>query len=145
MILREPHLGRPYVARIMGKEDKQRPLKPIYDKLMQGVDRHAVVLGPAVSVWPVPSSGGRIVAAAHFELFTPDQTQRYDDTVRFFGEGTSLKERLEVLHKYHVSYILLDPAHVESDAFAGLLEESAVVRRVAGLVLMDAGMWRSSR
>jgi hypothetical protein len=142
MVLREPYLARPYVARLMHKRDKQHRLKPTYDKLMSGVDRHAVVLGPALTVWPVPSSSGRVVAAAHFELFTSGQPQRCQDTETFFTEGTDQATRLQILDRYHVRYLILDPDRIEPHVFRELHSPGAVIRVVDGLELVDAIKWR---
>jgi hypothetical protein len=59
-ILRDPKLTRPYIARLMYRPAKPRPVKAENDRLLKPVGERDVVLGDAVTSWPVPSSRGRI-------------------------------------------------------------------------------------
>jgi hypothetical protein len=95
-------------------------------------------------MWPVPSSGGRIVSALHRELFTRDQDQRAADTEAFFSDTTNEK-RLTILDRYHVQYLLLDPTQMDTQIFRDLYDENAVVRSASGLVLLDAARWRADQ
>jgi hypothetical protein len=60
------------------------------------------VLGNALTSWAVPTSRGRIVAALHYELFTPDQPRRHRDLQAFFGPANR-DEKQRIISKYNVN------------------------------------------
>jgi len=144
-IVREPWLGRTYVARLFRKEDKQEHVKETYDRLLAGVGNDDVVLSDTLTSWPVPSSHGKIVAALHYELFVPDQPRRTEDVARFFSRSGSDADRRAILDKYRTRWILLNRRAVSSDVFDQLVDTRAVVIRERDLVLMDAQSWRTAR
>jgi hypothetical protein len=94
--------------------------------------------------WAVPSSRGRIVAATHYELFTPDQAQRHRDVRAFFGPAGPA-ERQRILERYNVKYLLLEPDRLDGRVVEDLLEPAAVVRRTERMILLDAGRWLDAR
>jgi hypothetical protein len=144
-IATEPFLARPYIASLLGKEDKQPRNLERYPEVLAGVGRREVILGRPFTVWPAPSFRGRIVAAAHLEYFVPDQRRRWEEVREFFVTAERPRQ-IEILEKYSVRWILLDETHLD---FAGgderVLEPSAVTARQGGLILMDAHLWRAAR
>lgn len=143
-VVRDPLLARPYIARLMHRPAKTRPLKAEYDQLLEPVGERDVVLSDALTSWPVPSSRGRIVAALHYELFTPDQPQRHRDVQAFFGPANEA-ERKQIIVSYHVKYIIIEPDLLDGRVVEALLEPAAVVRRTKGMVLLDADRWLAAR
>jgi hypothetical protein len=143
-ILREPWLARPYVARLTHRLPRTRSFKAEYDRLLEPVGERDVVLGDTLTSWAVPSSRGRIVAALHYELFTPDQSRRQRDVEAFFGPASEA-EREQIIKRYHVKYILVEPERLDYRVAEALLEPTAVVRRTERMVLLDAERWLASR
>jgi hypothetical protein len=144
-VLREPWLGRKYVARLFHRQDKQEHLKETYDRLLAPVRNDDVVLSDTQTSWPVPSSNGKIVAALHYELFVKDQPRRTEDVACFLSRAASESERAKILDEYGVSWILLNRQMLGPDVFDRLLDENAIVSREKDLVLMDARIWRGDR
>lgn len=139
MILREPHLMRPYVATMMGKEDKQPNIRQTYEQLLLGVAETDVVLADRRTAWPIPSFRGRIVSAIHHEVFVRDETQRAQDVATFFDAGD---RALDVVGRYNVRWIVLSETQQSYSVRKALLVPEAVVNRSRGLLLMDAKIWR---
>jgi hypothetical protein len=144
-VLTAPHLARRYVATLVGRESKQVPIKPVFDRLMQPIGPKDVVLSDESTMWVIPSSKGRIVSSLHGELFVPDQDIRHQDVAAFFAPETSDRERIDLIRQYGVEWIVLNPRHVTPQVIASLLEERAVVRREQDLVLMNAEKWIEAR
>jgi hypothetical protein len=142
----EWHLGKAYVARMLGRSDANHPhLKPRFDRLLEGiVKQHDVVLSDPITSWPIPSSSGKIVPAIHYEAFVDGQLERIEDARMFFGE-TGGVDRTAILDRYHVRYIVLNRTKVSAIAWEGLLREQAVLRRYDNLVLMSAERWRDPK
>lgn len=140
-VIREPHLARAVIAPLMGREDKQVRIRAELERLMTPVDDESVVLSDPDTAWIVPSVHGRIVSALHYEFFSPDQSQRDQDVLQFFGYATET-ERREILDRYHVSWILVDTSRPLVIPFSDLIREEAIVRREGKFVLMDANKWR---
>jgi hypothetical protein len=144
-VFRDPWLGRIYVARLLHKPDKQQDVKQMYDRLLSGVGTNDVVLSDVLTSWPVPSSSGKIVAALHYELFVTDQAGRSADVARFFSPSESQADRIAILDKYAVRWILLNRGVLDAGAFDQLLDPSAVVSREKDFYLMDAQAWRRNK
>lgn len=142
-VFREPYLMRPYLAKLMGKENKQLDLMPRYRSLLQGVGTHDVILSDDQTMWPAPSINGRIVHALHVELFVSDEEdlKRLADTEAFFSTETGDRERVEILKRYGVRWIILNSQVQDAAVFKSLLRPPAVVRQEDFLVLMDAARW----
>jgi hypothetical protein len=140
-ILRQPYLARAYVARLAGRGNKQLDLRSRYQKLLAAIQPHDVVLSDRFTAWPIPSFGGRIVAAAHREFFIDDEPRRYQDVTTFFASDSSDAKRLEILERNKVRWILLNRDKVSEKVFDNLLEHSAVVTNDDELTLMDAKKW----
>src|SRR5262249_44819729 len=130
--------------RLMHRSAKTRPLKAEYDRLLEPVGERDVVLGDALTSWPVPSSRGRIVAALHYELFTPDQPQRHRDVQAFFGPADRA-ERQRIISKYKAKYIIIEPDLLDGQGVEALLDPAAVVGRTKGMILLDADHWLAAR
>jgi hypothetical protein len=143
MIPTEWHLAKGHLARVMGRSDANHPhLKPRFDRLLAGiVQARDVVLSDPTTSWPVPSSGGRIVSAVHYEAFVDGQDARYEDARAFFGDGRDV-DRQAILERYDVRYIVINQAEVSASAWDGLRNDRAVLRQDGGLVLMSADLWR---
>lgn len=143
-ILHSPALARRYVAPLLGKQDKQLRLKSTFEQLLEPVGPRDVVLSDLETSWPVPSFGGRMVAALHYETFTPDQPRREQDLETFFATD-DLGTREQILRAYGVKWIVLNESLLSPRDLHGLLEPSAVRNRVDYLVLMDAERWLQSQ
>ncbi|MBE9039274.1 hypothetical protein IQ235_00495 [Oscillatoriales cyanobacterium LEGE 11467] len=144
-VLEEPHLARAYIAPLLGKENKQIDLKSRFDALLEPVGRRDVVLSDPQTMWPIPSSRGRIVYAIHPELFVPDRGEKYLDVETFFSIETSDTQRIELLEKHSVRWLVLNRNQLDESVFATLLVESAIVRRDNDFILMDAVTWREAK
>ena len=139
----EPHLARAYIAPITGRENKQLDLKERFDDLLEPIGSNEVVLSDLITSWPIPSSGGRIVAALHLEFYSPDQEQRRQDVKNFFSPDDSIN-RLEIIERYNVRWIVLNKSRLGKDLFEALLDSEAVVRENRDWVLMEALRWKVS-
>jgi len=144
-IVREPHLARAYVAPLVRSENKQKPLKPLYEEVLRDVGARDVVLADDLTAWPVPSVRGRIVSAAHYEFFVSDQRDRSRDVAEFFSPDATDARRAEVVDRRGVRWILVNRKRQDARAVAALVTPSAVVRESGNLVLLDAAAWRRSR
>jgi hypothetical protein len=143
MIPTEWHLGKAYLAQLLHRSDANHPhLKPRFDRLLAGiVQARDVVLSDPVTSWPLPTSGGRIVAAVHYEAYVDGQDARFEDARAFFGDAHGV-DRQAILERYGVRYIVLNREQISQSAWDGLLNDRAVLRQEAGLVLMSAELWR---
>jgi hypothetical protein len=139
-----PHLGRPYLAPLLGKSTKLVRLRSPIDRLLAGIGTHDVVLSDIQTSWLIPSSRGRIVAALHYEFFMPDQSRRFADLEAFFDEETSAGRRLEILRKYQARWIVLNSSQIPPRVFDDLLVPDAAVSHVGNLTLLDAEVWARS-
>jgi hypothetical protein len=145
--LRGPHLLRPYLAEMMGKENKQLNLLPRFRWLLEGVGPRDVVLSDDHTMFCVPSVSGRMVHSFHPEIFVSDGEEKAQarDVERFFAPGGDDRERIDVIRRHHVRWIILNRRFLEKPAFEQLLVDPAVVRRDDGMVLMDADRWVEAR
>lgn len=79
--------------------------------LRDRVGRYDVVLTDRETCWYVPSFSGKVVGYPMSLPFVPDQAARLSALERYFATSTSLGERLLILRRYHVAWLLLDKAH----------------------------------
>ncbi len=79
-----------------------------YYFLTQFTKQNEVILTSIESSLIVPTFGGKVVYFDRPQPFILDDDQRRRDVQSFFDETTSERERLDILSKYHVDYILLD-------------------------------------
>ena len=142
-VLTEPPLLRPYIAPLLGKENKQLDLLSRFRSLLRDVGPRDVILSDDETMWCAPSVNGRVVHAYHAELFvTEDEDQkRFSDIKTFFQPETSDRNRVEILRRYGVRWIILNDRLQDPAVVDHLLREPAVVRRQDFLVLMDAHRW----
>ena len=136
-IVHEPYLAKPLVARLRGQPDPGGHLKPIYDALLAPVGERDVVLADSLTSWPIPSSRGRIVAAAHYERLILDQPRRDADVERFFAADCDAVTRDAIVAKYDVKWIVLNLAEQPASVAASLLGTWPERGRVGTLVLLD--------
>jgi hypothetical protein len=139
-VLHEPHLLRPRIASLLGKDTKRSHLLENYRHVLSPVAETDVVLGDLLTAWPVPSVRGRIVGAEHLEFFVPGQRERCDSAQAFFETQTGVERRREILQRYHVRWLLLDRER-DAEVLIELLIPSCVVAERASLVLLDAPCW----
>jgi hypothetical protein len=142
-VFKEPALLRPYVASLLRKENKQLDLMARFRSLLRDVGRRDIILSDDVTMWCAPSVNGRIVHAFHAELLVPEDEdrQRLSDTETFFRPETVDRDRVEILSRYGVRWIILNSRLEDPVVVDHLLREAAVVRREDFLVLMDAHRW----
>lgn len=143
-IPRNPALARSYLAPLIGKQDKQLRLMSKYREVLEPIAAHDVVMSDIVSSWPVPSFNGRIIAALHYETFTPGQPQRQRDLETFFATN-DYHIREQILHHYGAKWIVLNRYQMLPQVVDEMLEPQAVVREVDPLILMNAEKWLSLR
>jgi hypothetical protein len=143
-VVREPHLARPLIERLVGRHVERVSIRRRLDRLLTPIGERDVVLSDPLTSWAVPSSRGRVVTPFHYELFTPDQPQRERDAASFFGEATA-DERQRILDLYGVRWILLERSTLAPAVFSQLLDEAAVVGTDGSLTLMDAKRWQDDR
>jgi hypothetical protein len=138
--VKEPHLLRPTLARWLHRPDRRAHLFQQYRAVLAPVGERDVVMAEPGTGWPVPSFHGRIVAAEHFELFTPDQQRRVDDVQVFMAPGTAREIRRQLIQRYAVSWILLD-RRANARELPELLVSDAVASQSGDLILMNAARW----
>ena len=136
-VVSEPHLARPLIAELAGRENKQPEHWKTYAQALAGIAPGDVVLSDLQTGWPVPSFRGRVVGANHLELFTPGQRERWDDTDTIFNPDTDPDERRRLMDRYDVRWVLL----ARDTPLAGQIRPSAVEAESGRLVLMDAERW----
>jgi len=145
LTVREPHLARPWIAPLLGKEDKQLNIMESYDALLTpNLQPGDVVIAQPMTGWPVPSFGGRLVAALHLEYFAEGQGQRVADQNRFFTYEATDPDRLGILETYDVKWLLLDRERMPPPLFKELFESEASAIDDGRYVLMRAGAWADS-
>ena len=83
------------------------------------------------------------MAALHLEFYSPDQEQRRQDVKNFFSPDDSIN-RLEIIERYNVRWIVLNKSRLGKDLFEALLDSEAVVRENRDWVLMEALRWKVS-
>jgi hypothetical protein len=83
--------------------------------LEREVDRQDVVLTDLDTCWYVPGFQGKVVAYPMELPFVPDHAERIRAVTRFFERGTPRDERLDIIRRYDVSYLLVprSPVHEE--------------------------------
>ncbi|EMI22522.1 membrane protein [Rhodopirellula maiorica SM1] len=135
-IVSEPYLARPLIAPLLNREDKQPRNWSTYQTVLAGLEPGDVIFSDMETGWPVPSFGGRIVAANHLELFSQGQRERLEDSERFFATK-SIEERRELIDRYAVRFILIS----RHSPLASHIRDKAIVAESNGLVLMDARKW----
>ncbi|GAA5509375.1 hypothetical protein [Novipirellula caenicola] len=145
-ILSEPYLARPLIAPLLKREDKQPRNWSTYQTVLAGVEPGEVVLSDMATGWPVPSFGGRIVAANHLELFSHGQRERLEETERFFAtqsteQQRAIEQQRELIDRYAVRYILVS----RQTPLASHVQDNAIVAESNGLVLMDARKWLAAQ
>jgi hypothetical protein len=90
--------------------DDYRPesIVPTYSRLFAGVPRASVTMASERAGWPVPTYGGRIVAALHPQAFIANLAQRDRDVATFFDPATPEAARGRLLCRYGADYVLVD-------------------------------------
>jgi hypothetical protein len=66
----------------------------------------AVVLADAVTSWPVPTFGPKVLLLWHPNPLVPDEAARHADVRRFLNGSTPDETRLSILRKYGVTHVL---------------------------------------
>jgi hypothetical protein len=154
MVVSKPWLFRPYIARALHRPDRQERLPRELPGLLKGVGENDVVLSDLMTSWLVPSTNGKIVSALHYELFVPDQRERWAEVTKFFSKDPSV-DRTGIIGKYNVRWIVLNQnvpridghemdegTAAENEAIFRMLNRpAAVADRVGDLVLIDAKKW----
>lgn len=98
------------------------------DFLESRVETHDVVLTDLETCWYVPSFSGKVVAFPMRLPFVPDHAARVGAVERFFGPEASLAERLAILERYGVRWVLLEKEHIAD--WPARLEELRPIARV---------------
>ena len=96
---------RPVLDRISQREPNKASSYMFLKHLTQ---REDVILANIFTSWVVPTFGGKVVATYHPLSFVPDLPERTENVLRFFSFGLSQKERLHIIEKYNVRFLLLN-------------------------------------
>ncbi|MFE0102746.1 hypothetical protein [Streptomyces sp. NPDC059009] len=75
----------------------------------RGVRYGDVVMAKTFPARQIPAYGPYTVAPGYPDFFLPDQQRRLDAVNRYFAAGTSRAERLEVLRRYEVRWVVAYP------------------------------------
>ena len=89
----------------------------------------------------VPTFGGKVVSTGYPIPFVGDKATRDEDVERFFRPNATTTDRLAILAKYHVSYLLVEQAQLDSLRIAAGTWDylSRLVAEHDGLVLVAVG------
>src|SRR5207245_11691073 len=87
-----------------------RLIKPVdvYGVLEGVVEPEAIVLTRSDAGYVVAAQGVKLAVPEHHQAFITDEDERRAAVDAFLGCGTSAADRLAILQRYGVSYILLD-------------------------------------
>ncbi|MFH1413981.1 MAG: hypothetical protein ABIG56_03965 [Candidatus Omnitrophota bacterium] len=100
------------------------------------IGTYDVVISDLKTSWVLPTFSGKVVSFLKGNPLIKDRYERKRDNIRFFEKDTTKKEREELLEKYNVSFILLNPRYVEEDIFADIKKLGSTVAEKDGLVLI---------
>jgi alpha-1,6-mannosyltransferase len=92
------------------------------------VGRDDVVLTDLETCWYVPSFSGKVVAFGMRLPFAPDHDERRAAVARFFERGVAPAERLEIIGRYEVAYVLLTKSELAD--WRALLAELRLIGQV---------------
>ncbi len=81
--------------------------------LTREVGRDDIVLTDIETCWYVPAFRGRVVAYPMLLPFVPDHTARVDAVNRFFEPSTNHDERMSIVERYDVRYVLIAKHHIQ--------------------------------
>ncbi|WJV48354.1 hypothetical protein [Streptomyces flavofungini] len=104
---------------------KYRPPWPGYRWITPWVRYGDVVLAKTFPARQIPAYGAYTVAPGYPDFFLPDEVARKDAVRRYFAPGTPRAERLEVLRRYGVRWVVAYPGD------GGLGEGDPALRKVA--------------
>jgi alpha-1,6-mannosyltransferase len=133
------HLVAPSLAALLLAASWSRAVRPTLDEAGRGdprwlsflekeVGRDDVVLTDLESCWYVPSFSGKVVAYGMRLPFVPDHDQRRAAIARFFERGVAPAERLEIIDRYEVAYVLLTKSELAD--WPALLAELRLIGQV---------------
>lgn len=116
------HLLAPSIAAILVAGSWSVALRPTLEEAWRGdplwlsflqnqVGRDDVVLTDLETCWYVPSFSGKVVAFPMRLPFVPDHDERQRAVTRFFERGVPQVERLDILQRYGVAYLLVPKGH----------------------------------
>jgi hypothetical protein len=74
--------------------------------------QYDVVLSDMNTSWIVPAFGGKVVATLNPLAFVPDYETRSKDVELFFSDAASHSDRLEIVKRYEVDFLLLNKDQV---------------------------------
>ncbi|WP_409240424.1 hypothetical protein [Streptomyces sp. PA5.6] len=104
---------------------KYRPPWPGYNWLTREVEYGDVVMAKTFPSRQIPAYGPYTVAPGYPDFFLPDQERRVTAVRDYFAPGTSRGERLDILRRYGVRWV------VEYPGDGGLRADDSALRRVA--------------
>ena len=84
------------------------------------VPEDAVIMAPRLIAWPVPTFVSKVVGLKNPNPLVRDLQERDYYTDMFFSEDMSQGERLRIIQKYNVDYILVDERYISRDVFESL-------------------------
>ena len=96
------------------------------------------VLSDLDTSWIIPALTGKVVASIHPLHWVPDAKQRTQDVLSFFLPATANMDRMAILSRYGVHWILINKASPELSASEGARLEKLghVVARAGALTLL---------
>jgi hypothetical protein len=123
--------ARPYLA---GSLPGRRSTASQYAFLADHVAQYEVVLADIHTSLVVPALGGKVVASSPAVEFVQDYDRRREAVRLFFSEESTTAQRLEILERYRVDWVLLNAAETPTSR-----SRLAWLKRVGEVVYTDAG------
>jgi alpha-1,6-mannosyltransferase len=97
--------------------DRPDTVRP-YQFLSRYVGHDEVVLSDLESSYAVPAFGGKVVSHVGNLTFVSDAAERHRAVERFFDDSATTRERMEIIQRYDVRWLLLDRRHANASRLA---------------------------
>jgi hypothetical protein len=104
---------KPFIRPVFSRSLSDR--QNTYDEYMFLSDltrQYDVVLSDMNTSWIVPTFGGKVVATANPLAFVSDHETRKKDVELFFSDAALHSDRLEIIKRYEVDFLLLNKDQV---------------------------------
>lgn len=127
-------IGRRIVFHKSDKPDMINKFSFLKDK----VEAYEVVMADPNTSWMLPTFTGKVISllGGHGNPLIRDEHQRRNDNLAFFDKETSMDVRKDLLLKYNVSYILLNPDFITEQVMADIRDLGSIVTQKNDLVLI---------
>jgi hypothetical protein len=79
-----------------------------YEFLGRYTNQYDVILADLKTSWQIPTFGGKVIASLHPIHWIDDHLERRHDIQRFFSKEEKMTEKLAIINRYKVDYILIN-------------------------------------